>query len=73
MTDSSATRNTNGIWAQDDGAGGAVSVMVARSIAANNANGVIAVNPGATVYVGQSTISGNTSVGWSNMGRRVSR
>lgn len=37
--------------------------MVSRSVTPNNAAGIVANGTGATIWVGQSTVTGNT-IGW---------
>jgi hypothetical protein len=60
VRDSVAAGNAGaGILANDDGSG--TTVMVDRSAFANNGSGVVADGPTATIRIGDSTVSGNTT------------
>jgi hypothetical protein len=64
VTDSVASNNVGGMSVFTAPAHAAVNLMVARSVAANNGQGVVADGPGATLWLGQSILTGNTQ-SWS--------
>jgi hypothetical protein len=65
VSDSVSAGNVAGFTALSSN--GATSLMLADSVAANNLIGVWAFNSGATVRMGESTITGNTA-SWLNVG-----
>jgi hypothetical protein len=70
-TDSVAAGNSGtGFMAFNNVSGNTQSFMVSRSVAANNGTGVAANGFGATVWIGQSTVTGN-SQGWGTMSGAV--
>jgi hypothetical protein len=65
LSDSVIANNAStGVLAESEGVGTA-SVMVRNSTIANNHEGLVALNTGATIRVTRSTITGNTSIAWS--------
>jgi len=71
VADSVAANNSNGFFALSNAGQATTSLMVIRSVAANNGIGLrVANTPNATLRVGQSTITGNTAT-WSVSGTGV--
>ena len=52
--------NSSGIEARGEAGGGTVNLMIDRSAFVNNSSGVLASGAGATIRIGDSTVSGNT-------------
>jgi hypothetical protein len=60
VRDSVSTGSSNGILAEGGGSG-TTTVMIDRTAAVNNGAGIVAIGAGATIRIGDSTVSGNSS------------
>lgn len=62
-----AGHGNTGIYAEEIGTG-TTRVMIDRTASVNNNHGIVASNAGATIRIGRSTVSGNTTTGLFNSG-----